>query len=186
MNNSVLTQEDFDCLLAWLDPDRETAGILYEQIRKGLINYYYFKGCSDGESLTDETINRVTQKIKTLDLTTENKPITLFYGFAANIFLEEIKKRKREFRLDEDFQADSKQTNHTKLDCLDKCLEHLSVEDRKLAVYYYAKNKSDKFEHRRILAEELGINLPSLHVKLYRIRQVLRKCIEECTAKKSL
>ena len=29
-----LSQEDFDALLDWLDPDREQAGIKYEQIRK--------------------------------------------------------------------------------------------------------------------------------------------------------
>ena len=186
MDNNILNQDDFEILLAWLDSDRETAGKLYEKIRKGLINYYYFKGCVDGESLADETINRVTQKITTLDLSTENKPITIFYGFAANIFLEEIKKRKRELPIEFDFPTNSEQSNHTKLDCLDICLERLSDEDRKLAVYYYAKNKSDKFEHRRIIAEDLNINVASLHVKLFRIRQNLRKCIEICVEKKSL
>lgn len=185
-NKNILTQDNFDALLSWLDSDRENAGKMYEKIRKGLINYFYFRGCSDGENLTDETINRVIHKITLLDLSTDNKPISIFYGFAAKVLLEELKKRHRETHLDDNFFSTDKFYDQTKFDCLDDCLQKLSKDDRELAVQYYLKSKSDKFEHRRSLAENFGINLTSLHVKLFRIRKNLRKCIEDCCAKKSL
>ena len=59
-----LSQEDFDALLAWLDPEREQAGLKYEQIRGSLIKIFTGRGCTDPEELADETINRVTAKIK--------------------------------------------------------------------------------------------------------------------------
>jgi DNA-directed RNA polymerase specialized sigma24 family protein len=182
----VINQQDFDFLLAWLDSDRDAAGLLYEKIHKGLINFFYFRGCSDGENLADETINRVIHKITTLDLSNDNKPITIFYGFAANVLLEELKKKHYETNLDDNFSSKDEVYDQTKFDCLDICLLKLSNDDRDLAIKYYLKSKSDKFEHRRNLAKALEINLTTLHVKLFRIRKNLRKCIEECCAKKSL
>ena len=54
----VLTQELFDTLLDWLDPDRERAGHRYETIRLRLIKIFTSRGCPEAEELADETINR--------------------------------------------------------------------------------------------------------------------------------
>ena len=42
-----LTQEAFDALLAWLDPEREAAGRKYEEIRLRLIKLFTCRGCSE-------------------------------------------------------------------------------------------------------------------------------------------
>ena len=47
----VLTQESFDLMLSWLNPDRDFAGIKYEQIRNKLISRFRHLGCSDPEDL---------------------------------------------------------------------------------------------------------------------------------------
>ena len=57
----VLTQEDFDRLLRWLDANLEAAGKEYEAIRQRLIKIFARRGCSEAEDLADETINRVTE-----------------------------------------------------------------------------------------------------------------------------
>ena len=44
-NIQTLKQEDFDRLLAWLDPDPEREGILYERIRWRLIAILASRGC---------------------------------------------------------------------------------------------------------------------------------------------
>ena len=49
----VLSQESFDKLLAWLDPNREKAGIKYEQIRYRLIKIFAGRGSADAEDLAD-------------------------------------------------------------------------------------------------------------------------------------
>src|SRR5215216_208156 len=58
-----LTNEEFDDLLSWLDPDRERAGIRYEEIRDDLIKKFRLCWCSAAEDLADETINRVVKKL---------------------------------------------------------------------------------------------------------------------------
>ncbi len=41
---SVLKQDDFDKLLAWLHDDREQAGQKYEEIRESLIKIFSWRG----------------------------------------------------------------------------------------------------------------------------------------------
>src|SRR5262245_20430567 len=60
----VPTKEEFDCLLAYLSPDREEAGKEYETLRRKLIKLFQYRGCHSPEELADETINRIAKKIK--------------------------------------------------------------------------------------------------------------------------
>ena len=91
--NWSLSQEDFDALLAWLDSDRERAGIKYEQIRSSLIKIFTGRGCLDAEELADETINRVTRKIKDIKSEFRGDPALYFFGVAKMLLLE-YKRRK--------------------------------------------------------------------------------------------
>ncbi|HKP37054.1 MAG TPA: hypothetical protein VJT71_09355, partial [Pyrinomonadaceae bacterium] len=59
----VLAQEDFDRLLAWLDADRERAGVIYEKIRWRLITIFAARNCVTPEDLADETLDRVARKV---------------------------------------------------------------------------------------------------------------------------
>lgn len=189
--NNVLTQEDFDALLKWFAADREKAGAKYEEIRSGLIRYFYFKGCSEAEILADETINRVARKLSALDRNNTYKPITYFYGFASKIYLEyrnSIKIREVEFEqnlhpTDEKFdvQADITENRHK---CLEECLAQLSLEERELAIGYFSKEKSEKFENRRELAEKMDMTMTALYVRIFRLKSVLRNCVENCLKRK--
>jgi DNA-directed RNA polymerase specialized sigma24 family protein len=181
--DASITKENFDALLNWLSPDGDAAGISYENIRAGLIRYFYFKGCSDGENLADETINRVAAKIESLDLDNKNKPITIFYGFASRIFLEELRRQKREVSIDPqaiipakpDAEADSSMT-----DCLAICLQKLPNDEKILITNYYSRSGAEKFEYRKTLAEKLGISVGAMHTRVHRLRAALRGCIEKC------
>jgi DNA-directed RNA polymerase specialized sigma24 family protein len=177
---------DFESLLVWLSENREAAGEAYEKIRFGLIRYFYFKGCKDAESLADETFSRVTKKLPTLDLLAGNKPISIFYGFAANIALEELRKDKFEVPLEGDFQEILHESNELRMSCLDHCLRKLPECDEKLLRQYYEKEKSEKMPHRQNLANEAGLSVGALQTKLHRLRNLMRKCIEACLEKKNL
>ena len=185
-----LTQNDFDALLGWLSADREEAGVLYEKVREGLIRFFRFRGCTDPHTLADETINRVALKVSTFDASKNVKTITYFYGFAANILLEYSRtKRSKEVSLEsENFAAlsdsylpeDLANAEHA---CLENCLAKLTREENALVLGYYGKEKSEKFELRKKLAEDLNLKMPALHTKVFRLRSVLRDCIEKCLAK---
>ena len=189
----ALTQNDFNALLGWLSADRDEAGALYEKIREGLIRFFRFRGCADPLTLADETINRVAVKVNTFDESKNVKTITYFYGFAANVFFEYSRAAQRhEISLEEeDFSpARNLQTADdspdARGDCLEDCLMKLPREESALVVQYYGKDKNEKFEARRKMADAMSLKMPALHTRVFRIRGVLRKCVEKCLEKNSL
>ena len=180
-NYRKLTQENFETLLLWLSPDRDKAGEIYEQIREKLLRYFIFKGCSDAEGLTDETINRVVGKLVALDLSTGNKPITIFYGFAQNVCFEHLKTERREVSLDDaiNLRTENPENPDLKFSALEKCLQKLSGSDRFLVLQYYSEDKSQKFDLRRKLAEKQNLTMGAMHIKIHRLRKSLKDCIEK-------
>jgi len=183
-------KEDFDAFLNWLSPDSEEAGIEYERIRKGLIRFYDFRGCSDLEFLADETINRVIWKFHTLDLSKKVQKTTIFYKFAGNIYREYVKHfTEKEIQLEPDWDIEdinvqsSQDSDNDLFKCLDKCLDELSPKEKNLILAYYSEEKSAKTLLRKKLANELSIKLETLHVRACRIKETLRKCMEECMKK---
>lgn len=182
-----LKQEDFDALLGWLSDDREEAGGQYEKIRNGLIRFFRFRGCTDPETLADETLNRVAVKIESLDNSKGVKTISIFYGFASHIFMEYLRDvRNRDFSLSEINLPEKPAINSLdeaktdEFDCLENCLAKLSDDDKKLVINYYSKDKIEKFELRKMLAETLHISPNTLYTRVYRIKAALRNCIEKC------
>lgn len=186
-----LMPENFNDLLAWFSENREEAGKKYEEIRNGLIRFFYLKGCADPENLADEAFNRVVSKFSVLDLSEKTKPLNVFYGFASKIYLEysnSPKKMEVEFNAHfhapvttEDSAAELVEKKH---ECLRKCLANLSVEESDLVVEYYNSGKGKKVRHRKELAEKLDIKPGALQIKVYRLRKIMRKCIEKCAAEK--
>src|SRR5437016_12554129 len=59
-----INQEQFDQLLSWLSPDRNTAAEKYEWIRKRLIKMFVCRGSNIPEDLADRTVNRVARKLR--------------------------------------------------------------------------------------------------------------------------
>ncbi len=184
----VLTQSRFDALLAWLDSDREQAGQKYEEIRSRLIKIFTCRGCDNAEELADETINRVIAKVEEVAPNYEGNPALYFYGVAQRVQLE-YARRPQLFNAESslnrypkpDFQLVST-PNSTERDhrCLDRCLEELPAENRQLVLDYYQHEKQGKINHRKRLAEDLGIAVNALRIRAHRIRRALQKCVYHC------
>lgn len=185
-NDWTPTQEHFDMLLAWLDADRERAGEKYEDIRHSLIKIFLWRGCSRAEDLADEVINRVMRKLDQLLGTYQGDPAVYFYGVARILLLEY---QRREFKLDAPlttFEAAAPESDPEsdqealKLACLELCLQELTEDDHKLVLRYYQKEKSAKIDFRKELAEQIGATTNLLRVRVFRIRNILNKCITNC------
>jgi DNA-directed RNA polymerase specialized sigma24 family protein len=174
--NWVLTKELFEELLNWLDPDREVAGQKYENIRRGLVKIFTSNGCHQVEDLADETINRVTNKLNQIKADYEGDPARYFYGVAKNIVHEDRRRRPDPAVLppwkDEEIDPE--------YECLERCLEELNAENRELVLQYYQEEKKAKIDHRRKLADKLGIALNALRIRAYRIRNSLELCVRTC------
>ncbi len=185
----VLTQDAFDTLLDWLDSNRDRAGSKYEAIRLRLIKIFTCRGCSEAEELADETINRVIAKVMEVAKSYVGDPALYFYGISQKVYLEHLRKtQSRQAPLLEDPVAGSLSTPAISLaddiepeyECLERCLEDLPADNRKLVLDYYQQEKQAKIDHRKHLAAELGIAVNALRIRAHRIRLALQRCVHDC------
>lgn len=185
----VLTQDAFDTLLAWLDPDRDRAGQKYEQIRLRLIKIFTCRGCYDAEDLADETINRVVARVEGISAGYDGNPVRYFYGVAQKVHHEYVRLTvSKQADVDLDTAADKiSSVNNSSEDesaytCLESCLDHLPESSRQLVIGYYQQEKHAKIDHRKLLASELGIAVNALRIRAHRIRRGLEQCVRDCVA----
>jgi RNA polymerase sigma factor (sigma-70 family) len=189
--NSAVPTESFEEILAWLNPDREVAATMYVQLRHDLAKIFSFRGCTDPEGLTDEVFDRVAKKIDEVRPTYVGDPRLYFRGVANYLIKEDLKRTKTQVSLEELELREPTTTESDEDDaedmeeCLRSCLQKLSAENRKLIVDYYAKEKQAKIDHRIELAQQFGISVENLRVKVYRIRVSLQGCIERCLKSKA-
>jgi DNA-directed RNA polymerase specialized sigma24 family protein len=184
-NEWVLTQTAFDGFLAILDGDRDKAGEKYEHIRFKLLKYFQWCGSDVPDIDADETINRVTRRIyegqNVYNLT------GYIYGVAKLVHAESLKQRNRRQALDEgsgiELAAAAEVDTPNYQDCLERCLECLSDEDREVITEYYRYRKTKKINCRKRLAAKLGISLNTLRVRTHRQRVYLETCVEKCLAR---
>ena len=178
-------EDNFDALLAWLDPDRERAGAKYEDIRHSLINIFSWQGSCNAEDLADETITRVINKVSELAPTYTGDPALYFYGVAKKMQWEVMRREQAVAEtpsLDnvKDMREPQEPNNfEQEYDCLEHCLRQLPAADRELILLYY-QQEQPKIGSRKELAKKLGLAANNLRVKVHRIRVGLHACIEDC------
>lgn len=188
--NSAIPPENFEEILAWLNPDREVAATRYVQLHKNFVKLFRWRGFSDPEGLTDEVFDRVGKKVHEVRPTYEGDPEFYFRAVANNVVKENLKKVKTRVVLDDDELPEPTATQEEEdeknlQECLKSCLPKLSPKNRKLIVAYYAKEKQAKIDNRIELAQQLGMSVGTLRVKVHRIRQSLQQCIESCLERKA-
>jgi RNA polymerase sigma factor (sigma-70 family) len=167
-----MDQSSFDRLLSWLDPNPEKAGQKYEIIRRKLIRLFTIKRCSFAEDLADETFNRVARRLSQIEEYYVGSPLNYFFGVAKKLHLEYLRSISVQ-RLSSLPVADDE--GEELFEQLEACIGQLSHEDRELILTYYQGNGRNKINHRKKLAEELGIPLGALRVRVSRIVSRLRK-----------
>jgi DNA-directed RNA polymerase specialized sigma24 family protein len=175
--NWVLTQESFDALLDWLDPNREQAGQKYEDIRCRLIKIFTCRGCFEPEDLADETINRVTSKLRQIEDDFTGNRARYFYGVANKVHLEYLRRKPVQPSPVLSLTSDEVEQE---FECLERCMAQLTPEKRELVLQYYQEEKKAKIDHRKMQAEKLGIAVNALRIRACRIRASLQECVQAC------
>ena len=180
----TITEEHFTVLLSWLDPDKNSAAKKYEAIRQRLIRVFSARGCFEAELLADLVIDRVTLKAAELNGNYVGDPALYFYGVANNVFLEWLRQQKkaRGVKIPEKPSIEMEE-REAEYRCLETCLETMPRDVRELIVEYYRGEKRVRIEHRRQLADRLGISPGALQIKTSRIRNKLAACVRECVNK---
>jgi DNA-directed RNA polymerase specialized sigma24 family protein len=190
---AALTADAFARLLLSLDADRERAGEKYEDLRRTLIRFFEWRGAPFPEEHADEVFNRVARK---LGEGLEIKNLGGYcYEVARLVFLETTKsvERRREPLAalkfepaaaphDAGLEATEKER---RLSCLEECLGALPAGGAELITEYYRHEGSGQIDHRRALAERLGLRRDALANRAQRLRDKLEGCVNACLRKKS-
>lgn len=180
-----ITPEDFDRLLRWLDREHlkssdayepERAGAAYEKIRRRLIAVCASRGCREAEECSDEVLRRVTRKVCRIDEGWDgNDPVSYFLAVLDYVLKEYWRRRPAPPPPPPLPPAD--ESAHA---CLDACMGLLPPEQRGLLLRYYQGEQRAKIDHRRQLADELGVGLNALRIRVHRLRGSLAKCVRRC------
>lgn len=179
-----LTQEAFDKFLSWLHPDREEAGRKYEDIRRHLVIILTCRGCTEAEELADETINRVIRRAQQMADTYQGEPTYYFITVAHHLYLEHVAKRPVLSELPPELpqRPEPDPDDEREYDCLEQCVQRLKPSHRDLVLRYYQEDKQAMIDHRKSLADELGLAINALRIRAHRIRATLQECIDNCLA----
>jgi DNA-directed RNA polymerase specialized sigma24 family protein len=185
VSSSELTGEALDCLLSFLDQDREQAARRYQTMYRKLLHLFEWRGCAFPDELADETINRVAKKLSEGTEIQAEDPYRYFAGVAHWVFMEVIRKEKQERRAlaevrhlppSEPIAGETER----RLTCLDRCLDQLPADNRELIVQFYQGDGGARISHRKHLAEQLGITLNALRIRAHRLRMQLESCVRSC------
>jgi hypothetical protein len=175
----VVTADTFEKLLARLAPERERAGEEYENLRRRLTRYFDLKGLGSPDHAADETLDRLAQKIAAGEDVRDY--LHYAFGIAQWVYLERVRAEDRERRARTDLaqlQQASFPATAPYLESLEDCLDKLANEDRELLEAYYSESHyADLVQQRIALAQARKLTLNSLRLRVYRLRQVLERCI---------
>jgi len=184
-----LAPEAFKKLLVILDPDPETAGGKYEQLRRKLIKYFEWRGSFISDELADETLNRLARKIDEGE-EIEKNVFALSLGIARFVLMETLKRpdnRRAEMKELVTVAAPSglrEEDDDLWVVCLRECLRGFSEENRELIIEYYQDEGRARIDERKMLAARLGLSLNTLFSRAKRTRDKLEECVTRCVKRK--
>jgi DNA-directed RNA polymerase specialized sigma24 family protein len=172
-----LTGELLNRLLDWLDRDREAGARKYALIQLRLVRFFATRGCVDAENQADKCINVVTARLQDLG-NYVGDPALYFWGVARYVYLEYLRELNRPPPPQPPPPEPELDPNIDK--CLKRCLGELSEGDRLLVYDYEEGEKQVRIQKRRQIADDLGMSLNALRIRIYRLHQQLRQCMEQC------
>jgi DNA-directed RNA polymerase specialized sigma24 family protein len=185
---SPLSREGLDRLLAFLDADRDQAGLKYEALRRKLVWFFEWRDFRPGEELADETLDRVSRKLlEGVELA--GNPASYVYGVARNVAREAVARATRRpqpislgVEMEEVPDPASVEPGTDELEsalrCLDRCLEALPVQMRRLVLLHHSREGRGGAMTQ--LLNEMGISPGSLWMRMHRLRKRLERCVREC------
>ena len=188
----TLTEEAFDRLLGLLDPQRDRAGEVLENLRRKLMKFFESRGCLSPDECSDDTIDRVA---RALDQGVEIRTLTpalYFHGVARHVLREYWRKPERKESALESLtpqnpsespgmleaQELAQENSRRRYDCLKSCMNKLPDNERETITQYYQATGRTKIENRNRLAQELSLTINALRIRAYRLREVLQGCME--------
>jgi RNA polymerase sigma factor (sigma-70 family) len=179
--SNELNFESFNSFLTWLDGDRDSAAEKYEALRAQLIAFLNRRRCAESEKLADDALNIFMRRLPHLRGRIDD-PLPYLMVVARHLHTEYI--TRQHLPLPENLHQlpsteDEGDEEERIFESLDECLRHLDPEERELFLDYYEREKQEKIDFRKEMAEQRGITANALRLRIYHIKSRLRQCIEE-------
>jgi len=187
---SRVTEKSFVQFLALLDRDPERAGVKYEELRHVLTRFFEWRGAPYPDEHVDETFDRVAKRV-------ENGVVIAniggyCYEVARLVWLETLKAPERrhvplapdaplavaESPIEGELERDRR------MKCLQRCLSELAEDSRLLILEYYGDRGRGRIDHRRELADRLGVQRDALANRAQRVRNKLELCVARCLGRR--
>jgi RNA polymerase sigma factor (sigma-70 family) len=173
--NMGQVEQPFNFFLSSLSSDRDTAEKKLKDIRRRLVIMLDCRGCTCSEDLAHEAMLRFAHRLPNMDPPFAGDVIPYLYTVAYNLYLEYIEKQFlplpddfTEISQPDDDAVKAKEQLHK---CLDTCLDGMDPKGRELVLDYYRLEKQSKIDFRKLLAQELGISVNALRIRLHNIRE---------------
>ena len=174
--------QHFSTFLTFLCPDDpDEAGRRYLGLHKKLEGYFRTRGVADPSAAADETLDRAARRLAE---GAEVPNIDSFcLGIARFIIMEGWRFNTRESTaflqfLEQHEQATAEQIDRFSL--MKICFEDLPQYERRLLNSYCAALRGQaRAKHRRELADDLGLTVSALRIRVTRLRQALEDCLKK-------
>ena len=177
-DESDATRGGEQALLEFLGTTESDLDHEYQRIRRKLVHFFVYRGCSDFEELADKTIFEVVKDCGKVAGSYVGDPMLWIYGVAKNV-LRASRRTPPTMPLMPD--PDPPEEKEARDGCLRRCMEdRLDAPDREMIVQYYRGEKRKKIENRKRLALLLNTTENGLRLKAHRIRNGLRDCVSLC------
>lgn len=174
--------ESFEKLLSFLDPaDRDSAGRRYELLRQRLITIFERRGCTHPDEVADETFLRVESLLDQGEQVEPKHREGFIVETGKHVLQEYWSKRRVEPAVEVDGEAVSA-TDELQEAVFNLCIEQLPDRDRDLLrkwlVFGPEAHGMKPKDLRQRLAQQEGVSLATLSVRICRIRADLtKKCL---------
>jgi DNA-directed RNA polymerase specialized sigma24 family protein len=176
----VVSAEAWRGLLEFVGRGQGDAGAAYEELRRRLQFFFEWKGCAGAADLADETLNRVAVKLASGEDVRTDEPRRYAFGVARFVYLESIKRNARLARADSEVPApagDDAAHREARLAALEACLDTLPPRVQQMLLRYHEDDGRQRIDHRKQLADELGIALNALRIRVHRVRAQVEACV---------
>jgi DNA-directed RNA polymerase specialized sigma24 family protein len=190
----TLAQESFDRLLSLLDSDRDSAGLHYERLRRKLTKFFEWRGCAMPDEYVDKTLDRVAARLSDGIQLRLADPYAYCHAVALNLLHEYRREpssawqslsgptsRETPFEPAQRPASPPDPESEQRLACLDRCLQTLPAETRELLFKYHEQ----RGPARQQLADQLGVPVNALRIRMFRARVALETCVVACLERKA-
>ncbi|MEW6363786.1 MAG: hypothetical protein AB1714_04005 [Acidobacteriota bacterium] len=185
----ALTADSLRLLMSQLHPDPDRAGEQYLLIRRKLIRFLEWKGCPSAADLADEVFFRVAARLNDGLVIMADQPATYFLGVARNVLHEYWDATAKTGGagclvepavnpVEQEAEEAERLSKEQRIESLNECMGRLAQQERDLVIAYYGDRGRAKIEARNELARRLGVSINALRLRILRIKEEIRACIE--------